>query len=1129
MPEYLAPGVYVEEIDTGSKPIEGVSTSTAGMIGVTERGPVNVPILLTSLGDYTRWFGERLSFLDFAGHCFTPLAVEGFFTNGGKRLYLTRILDTAGATSAAGELYDHGTPTGADTMILRAAGELSGTLAPGPLVYVLDTSDLSVGDSVRIGDGSRSEYRLIAAAPDVTNNKHVPLSFPLAISHAAGTTVEEFAVAPDAAYTGPFSLAQPSAPGDTAIEISGAAADVATLAGSLSIPLEIGGAAAGEHRYSGVVTTHTTTTARVQLLGGGLGVAHPTTATVRVLAFTGAPVQSSSLTPASAAGDRLIYVNDRNGNLDTQGDLVVLDRLNTDPSLREVRRIGSLATLALTTGAYAWYAAGSIVDSVSLGDDDRLIATVAASSMTLQNNAIDLLESGVQLMVGTGATQETVTVLSTTAPNTVTLTAAFANVHNPGDHVVPLFSLKTLTAAAPAGSVVINLLNRVSLAAGDIVRIGDAPDDEFVRIAAIPNRAAAGADPGNVILSSPLVRSHPTGTNVRRQNAAGTTPIQPTPLALAASAGSTSLLVSDGTGFGANAIVRVTASSGDTFFHRLAANAAAAAAAAEVQLDRPLDLAHPEGSALVERNPLLDVQALDPGAWGNRLRISVEDERPGSVPRTRLATVVDALHIRLDSTSGVEAGTVLELLNPLAGDAVVGDPLKVESIDRQANSTITLRAPGLSVAQQSAQTAAIGAGTLLGVRSREFRITVILLHQPDPARPSRNELITDSEMFRYLSLDPRHSRYAPRVIGDINGAPRLVDQRPEGESNYIRIHDPSPSEDVRVGPETLVDLLPSGRWRPARLPLSAVRGDDSIATLNDAVYEGLDNIDPVLRTGLFSLTTIDDISIVAAPGRTSAGLQSALIAHCENLRYRFAVLDGPAPPADSIPDVQNQRQQYDTKYAGLYYPWLLIDDPFPANLQDIHSVPIPPSGHVIGIYARVDIERGVHKAPANEVVRGITGLQRTINKGEQEILNPFPSNINVIRDFRPNNRGLRVWGARVITSDPDWKYVNVRRLIIFIEKSIDVGLQWVVFEPNADPLWARVRRTVSNFLTTLWRGGALEGTKPEEAYFVRCDRTTMTQADIDNGRLIVVIGVAPVKPAEFVIIRIGLWTAHAED
>jgi uncharacterized protein len=1129
MPEYLAPGVYVEEIDTGSKPIEGVSTSTAGMIGVTERGPVNVPILLTSLGDYTRWFGERLSFTDFPNHCYTPLAVEGFFTNGGKRLYLTRILDTAGATAAAGELFDHGTSTGADTLILRSAGELSGTLAPGPLAYVLDTSALATGDWVRVGNGSRSEYRQVAATPDVLHNKHVPLSFPVSMSHAASTAVEEFAVVPDPSFTAAFALAQPSAAGDTAIEINGAAADIAALAISASVPLEIGGAAAGEHRYSGSVTTHTTTTARVQLLGGGLAVPHAALNTVRVLTFAGAPVQAASMMPAAAAGDRLIYVNDRDGEFDTQGNLVVIDRLNADASFREVRRTGALAILALTTGAYNEYAAGSLVEAVTLGDDDRLIATTAASSMTIQNNDIGLLEPGVQLRVGTGAQQETVTVQSVAAPNTVNLTAAFVNAHGAGDHVVPLFSLKTLGAPTTAGSVVISLANRVSLAVGDVLRIGDPADDELVAIAAIPNRAAAGADPGNVVLSSALVRTHASGTNIRRQNAVATTAVQATSLVLNASAGANSLLVSDGTGFTANAIARVIAGSGDSFFHRLAANAALATHAAEVQLDRPLDLAHPEGSELVERRPLLDVQALDAGSWGNRLRISVEDERPGAVPRTRLATIVDPLHIRLDSASGVEAGTVLELLNPLADDASVGDLLKVESIDRQANSTITLRAPGLSVAQQSAQTAALGAGTRLAVRSREFRITVNLLHQPDPARPSRNELIIDSEMHRYLSLDPRHSRYAPRVIGAINGAPRLVDQRPEGESNYIRIHDPSPSEAVRPGPETLVDLLPSGRWRAARHPLSAVRGDDSLGTLNDAVYEGSDNIDPIRRTGLFSLTTVDEISIVAAPGRISAGLQSAIISHCENLRYCFAVLDGPAPPADSIPDVQNQRQQYDTKYAALYYPWLLIDDPYPSNLQDIHSVAIPPSGHVAGIYARTDVERGVHKAPANEVVRGITGLQRTITKGEQEILNPFPSNISVIRDFRPNNRGIRVWGGRVITSDPDWKYVNVRRLIIFIEKSIDIGLQWVVFEPNADPLWARVRRTISNFLTNVWRSGALEGTKPEEAYFVRCDRTTMTQTDIDNGRLIAVIGVAPVKPAEFVIIRIGLWTAHAEE
>ena len=184
---------------------------------------------------------------------------------------------------------------------------------------------------------------------------------------------------------------------------------------------------------------------------------------------------------------------------------------------------------------------------------------------------------------------------------------------------------------------------------------------------------------------------------------------------------------------------------------------------------------------------------------------------------------------------------------------------------------------------------------------------------------------------------------------------------------------------------------------------------------------------------------------------------------------------------------------------------------------------------MLGIYARTDDRRGVHKAPANEVVGGMTGLTRYLNQSEQDVLNAYPVNIDVIRDFRTNSRGIRVWGARVITSDTDWKYVNVRRLMIFIEDSIDRGLQWVVFEPNEEPLWARVRRSVSNFLTTVWRNGALEGQTKDQAFYVRCDRTTMTQDDIDNGRLICVIGVAPVKPAEFVIIRIGLWTADASS
>lgn len=280
------------------------------------------------------------------------------------------------------------------------------------------------------------------------------------------------------------------------------------------------------------------------------------------------------------------------------------------------------------------------------------------------------------------------------------------------------------------------------------------------------------------------------------------------------------------------------------------------------------------------------------------------------------------------------------------------------------------------------------------------------------------------------------------------------------------------------------------------------------------------------RTGIRALEDIDQISIIAAPGRSKQLVQNALIEQCERLKDRFAILD-PEPKSSNVApdltDIQNQRGLYDTKYAAFYYPRLMVTSPLSGE-----DVPIPPSGHLAGIYAHTDIERGVHKAPANEVIRGITGLELTINKESQEILNPSPNNINVLRDFRADGRGYRVWGARCITSDTSWKYVPVRRLFLFLEESLDQGTQWVVFEPNDEPLWARVRQSVTNFLTRVWRDGALQGATPEEAFFVKCDRTTMTQDDIDNGRLIMIIGVAPVKPAEFVIIRIGQKVGGAE-
>jgi phage tail sheath protein FI len=296
-------------------------------------------------------------------------------------------------------------------------------------------------------------------------------------------------------------------------------------------------------------------------------------------------------------------------------------------------------------------------------------------------------------------------------------------------------------------------------------------------------------------------------------------------------------------------------------------------------------------------------------------------------------------------------------------------------------------------------------------------------------------------------------------------------------------------------------------------------GDDDLGGLDVDAFVGGDG-GPGKRTGIQALEDIDDISIVVAPSMWSSLIQNALIQQCELLKYRFAILDPrPVNPnaIDPIGDIRAFREGFDSKYAALYFPRIEVRDPFVAR-----TVGVGPSGHLAGLYARVDVERGVHKAPANEVIRGIDtangfhGLEDEITKREQDVLNP--RGINALRFFP--DRGTRVWGARTVSSDGSWRYINVRRTFIFVERSIDVGTQWVVFEPNDEKTWARVRQTITNFLTTVWRSGALFGSKAEQAFFVRCDRTTMTQDDIDNGRLICVIGIAPVKPAEFVIFRI---------
>jgi phage tail sheath protein FI len=285
--------------------------------------------------------------------------------------------------------------------------------------------------------------------------------------------------------------------------------------------------------------------------------------------------------------------------------------------------------------------------------------------------------------------------------------------------------------------------------------------------------------------------------------------------------------------------------------------------------------------------------------------------------------------------------------------------------------------------------------------------------------------------------------------------------------------------------------------------------------------------DVTQRSGVEGLEVLEDVTMVCVPDLMTTppgeslnldmvkAVQTAMIGHCERLGDRVAILD--APPNMMPQEIKKWRMEtagYDSSYAALYYPWIQIDDPLTNR-----PILVPPSGHMAGVWARNDNTRGVHKAPANEIVQGAVGVAYNVTKGEQDTLNP--NGVNCVRAFP--GRGIRVWGARTLSSDPAWRYINVRRLFNYVEKSIERGTQWVVFEPNDMMLWARVRRDVSAFLSTVWSEGALFGGSPGEAFYVKCDKELNPPESRDLGRLIIEIGICPVKPAEFVIFRISQW------
>lgn len=355
---------------------------------------------------------------------------------------------------------------------------------------------------------------------------------------------------------------------------------------------------------------------------------------------------------------------------------------------------------------------------------------------------------------------------------------------------------------------------------------------------------------------------------------------------------------------------------------------------------------------------------------------------------------------------------------------------------------------------------------------------------------------TEVENYKGVTLNPLSPNYLPKKL--------LSSQMVEVEMDEVQ-EIVQPVEAI-LGPD----------MQTGELNLSDGK-DGNIYGVTAATFIGEDR-GPGKRTGIQSFLENNTISMLAIPGITMPEVMVSLVAHCENMQNRVAVLD---MPKDMVRpnELIEYRNMIDSTYAAMYHPWIQV---FDRTVQKPGM--IPPSGAVMGVYSRTDTTKGVHKAPANELVQ-CTGLSIAYTAREQDILNP--AGINLIRAIP--GQGIRIWGARTASSNSAFKYINIRRLFIFVEESIRATTNWVVFEPNNVSLWTRVQMTISSFLENLWRSGVLSGGSAEEAYFVNIGTDTMTQADIMNGRLICEIGIAPSRPAEFVIFRVTQHTAEAGE
>ena len=483
----------------------------------------------------------------------------------------------------------------------------------------------------------------------------------------------------------------------------------------------------------------------------------------------------------------------------------------------------------------------------------------------------------------------------------------------------------------------------------------------------------------------------------------------------------------------------------------------------------------------------MTVCAANPGEWGDLLRVTVT---PACKGRSQVFAVNGA-ELTVKNADGFAAGDAVELFD--------GKSKQYATVANVQDKVVTLNAPcTLNIVDTKV-------GSEKYIRTCEFSMVVRCGDQVE----EYNDLSLNAEQSNFVVLKTSKSDLIKVTVGAAKAAAKAASAKDKKEGEAAPT--PAPAADAST-PYALLGGTAD------ELVLALAGGSDgSPLAVTPSVYLGVDN-GPGERTGLQGFIETPDVSLLAAPGVVMPEVQVALLGFCENAKSCFAVLDMPGN-LKKAKDLADFRDLYDSSYGAIYHPWLECND----NLTKRNGY-FPPSGAMMGIYARSDSERGVHKAPANEVVRGCTGLSCPYNQAEQDMLNPI--GVNLIRAF--TGRGIRVWGARTLSSNGLWKYLNVRRLFIYVEQSIKNNTNWVVFEPNSEALWGRVTRTIELFLATCWRDGALAGTTPGEAFYVECSRATMTQDDIDNGRLICQIGIAPVKPAEFVIFRITQKTATGE-